>query len=83
MSVGHPKDRFSHDADHLVHSIYSALGELTTVCIVGQAKLGHSACMKSMPRTNTIYWLTGDRCQTKQFCFLDADCLVYLSIYTS
>ena len=21
-------------------------------------------------------FITGDRCQTKQFCFLDADCLV-------
>ena len=25
---------------------------------------------------STIYLLTGDRRQTKQFCFLDADCLV-------
>ena len=30
-----------------------ALDELTTVCNVGQAKLGHGACMKSMSRTNT------------------------------
>ena len=31
--------------------IAPALGELTTACNVGQAKLGHSACMK----TNTIH----------------------------
>ena len=29
-----------------------ALGEMTTVCNVGEAKPGHGACMKSMSRIN-------------------------------
>ena len=34
--------------------IAPALGEITRVCNVGQVKLGHGACMKSMSRTNTM-----------------------------
>ena len=33
-------------------NITPALGEMTTVCNVGEAKPGHGACMKSMSRTN-------------------------------
>ena len=32
--------------------IAPALGEMTTVCNVGEAKPDHGACMKSMSRTN-------------------------------
>ena len=34
--------------------IAPALGEITAACNVGQAKLGHGACMRSMSRTNTM-----------------------------
>ena len=34
--------------------IAPALDEIITVCNVGQAKLGHGACMESMSRTHTM-----------------------------
>ena len=34
--------------------IEPALGEIIAACIVGQAKPGHDACIKSMSRTDSM-----------------------------
>ena len=34
--------------------IAPALGEIITACSVGQAKLGHGACVKGKSKTNTM-----------------------------
>ena len=64
------KITFENNKNSAEVDIAPALGEITTVCNVGQAKPGHGACMKSTSRT---YTMQGFILTTTEKCTLVVD----------
>ena len=64
-------------------SIYGVVGRENVLCYLFDFILGNDEKSTFKCILSNKYWLTGDRRQTKQFCFLDAGCLVVGETHSS